>query len=234
MAKRRKQTGTGTHETELAEQTLLADAGEAAAVFLHELGNVLNNILLDTKLLQGDLPDEHHERLGVTCELITETARKMKALADYRQRCRPQAYTVDLASAISDAAVSSGAEPFTKIQLSPGQLLVVGSMADIKRLFRLLLEDALAEKSSDQGCIAIVASHGEKGIEIRLEHDGPVVNDEELRNVFEPYQTGRKAEAAARLAICQNLVRHTGGTINVQSRSKGGRVFQIRLPQASS
>src|SRR4051794_33393240 len=76
----------------LAEETGLADAGEATGVFLHELGNVLNNLLLIARLMQRQLPEEFRSRLGESCRLISEVAGQMQQLAKFRQTRRSPPY----------------------------------------------------------------------------------------------------------------------------------------------
>src|SRR3954451_20260029 len=98
MAKKNPTAAPAATPDLLAEEMAVADAGEAASVFLHELGNVLNNLLLNARLMQRQLPEEFRDRVGESCKLISGVAVQMQHLANFRQTRRTTPYPVDLSA----------------------------------------------------------------------------------------------------------------------------------------
>src|SRR5438105_4901778 len=110
----------------LTEEMALADGGEAASVFLHELGNVLNNLLLNARLMQRQLPEEFRDRVGESCKLIGGVAVQMQHLAKFRQTRRSPPYSVDLSAAARAVADELNVKPGRVTTELGGPALVTG------------------------------------------------------------------------------------------------------------
>lgn len=84
--------------------------------------------------------------------------------------------------------------------------------------------------------VCIVLSRTDRGIEIRVEDDGPGIPDDELRSVFEPFV--RLDPARSRdttgfglgLSIVARAVEMEGGTVQLVNRAEGGLSARVTLP----
>jgi signal transduction histidine kinase len=209
----------------LSEETNLADAGEAAGVFLHELGNVLNNLLLSARLLQRQLPDEFHEQTTESCRLISEVAGQMQQLAKFRQGRRTIPYPVDLHALVRDVIADCGQASRVMTDLASDPAQVLATTADVRRLLRLLVQNALAVSAPDQA-VSVRTLAGPKELQLVVEDNGPTLDAEQLRMMFEPFQYLRSGQSPLDLAICKNLVRRGNGQLEANLRP-GGQGLRI-------
>lgn len=199
---------------ECAEQTALADAGEASAVFLHELGNMLNNILLQAKLMQQEAPANLQPRLAQTCKHIMHSAQNMKHLAQFRQSRRATPYPVDLNAVIIDAVTGSNVRLDLEAELPP----IKGSVADVKRLVKLLIHNA-RQADADTHLVAISTALQDGELTLRVQSDNLRVDEQVLPQLFEPFrQLGGKPDSLE-LAICRELVRRMRGQLSVEQNN---------------
>lgn len=201
---------------ELAEQTALADAGEATGVFLHELGNLLNNLLLSARLLQRQLPEEFQPRLVETCQLITETAGQMQQLAKYRQLQRIEPYPVDLNALATEVATGA-----SNVQLECADSLpkLPATRAEIKRIVRLLI--ANAHRAHDDMVRMHTWSNADH-LGFTIEYGGPIRTAEQMQHYFEPFSNVRGSENNLELAMAKNVVRRLGGQLQAEALPEGG------------
>jgi two-component system, NarL family, sensor histidine kinase EvgS len=94
-----------------------------------------------------------------------------------------------------------------------------------------------------RGSIRITAApgsaRGRRWGDITVADDGPGISPEQLQEIFEPYvrlpgaETDAPDGAGLGLAISRELVRHMGGTLEVESQPGGGSAFTVRLPLAA-
>jgi len=102
-------------------------------------------------------------------------------------------------------------------------------------LFNLLHN---AVKYTDDGLIRVRAQRQGHMAEIRVEDTGIGIAEEDLPNIFQPYEQSRHDARRGRggfglgLGICKQLVELHGGTIRAASRLGEGSVFVFTLPLA--
>lgn len=206
-------------QRELAEQAALADAGEAAGVFLHELGNVLNNILLQARLMQQDAPPELQPRLADTCKNISQTAQHMKYLAQFRQARRIRPYAVDLNETLRGAAAA--------LDLAADLPPILSTLADLKRLLDLLLRNAA---TGDQKPNLTTGSEGDQ-VNLRVRCAGIQVSDDDMPSLFEPFKRIGSVPNGLELAICRELVRRARGQMAAERDEQGRLCYLISWPR---
>src|SRR5688572_14253618 len=132
MPKKNTKTDPGPQQ-HLAEEIALADAGEATGVFLHELGNVLNNLYLSAKLMLRQLPEEYRPRLEDSCKAINAIAGQLRQLNDFRQGRRTLPYLVDL-NALVQQVVAEHKSADIETDLDGSLTPLPGITADLKRI----------------------------------------------------------------------------------------------------
>ncbi len=216
--------------SESEENVVLADGGEAAAVFLHELGNVLNNLLLSNRLMQRQLPEEHASRLTESCRLVSEIAGHMQQLARYRQTQRIAPYPVDVNGLVHQLADEQGESIHLEGDQEPA--LVQATAADLRRLLRLLVQNALAV--SEKKPIRVELQRDAQQVRLSIEDNGPPVRDDQLPLLFEPFQQPlRPGQSQLELAVCRNVVRRQGGQLEA-AKTPGGLRWTVTWPAAKA
>ncbi len=197
----------------LSEETAIADGSEAAGVFLHELGNVLNNLLLSARLMQRQLPDEFRERMTESCQLISAAANQMQQLARFRQSRRIPSYPLDLISLVH---ATIGEFPAQRVQMEPTETsaMVTGTVAEVRRVVRLLLMHALTA-SDERSVVRVWTERGPEHIRLIVEDRGPNLPPGQLPQLFEPFQHLRPGQSLE-LSICKNLMRRMSGQLDAE------------------
>jgi two-component system sensor histidine kinase HydH len=66
---------------------------------------------------------------------------------------------------------------------------------------------------------------------IKVSDTGKGMSREELKNIFEPFYSGKLSGTGLGLAIVNNIIREHSGVINVESVEGSGTTFTIELPQ---
>jgi signal transduction histidine kinase len=67
-------------------------------------------------------------------------------------------------------------------------------------------------------------------IEVRIQDDGPGMNEETLARAFDPFFTTRRQGTGLGLAICQTIVQEHAGRIVLDSAPGRGTVALVDLP----
>jgi signal transduction histidine kinase len=210
-------------EEELQEQTAAADVAEAFGVFLHELGNVLNNVILDLRLLEREIPEAARGRLASVGQLLASVPSQLVApLMRYRHGRRAAARPVDLnrlAGRIAERARRDGAAVHT--DLAPDLPPVAATPGGLGRVLRLLLSNALAVTPAARGPVALRTRREGEGVRLCVEDGGPPVSPEALPQLFEPFLAVRAGQNGLELAVCRSLVRRLQGNLSAVNRPEG-------------
>lgn len=90
--------------------------------------------------------------------------------------------------------------------------------------------DAAAAVRPDPRVVVTVARADDSNVRIIVRDNGPGVTEEMRERLFEPYATSKPTGTGLGLAICQRIVFEHGGEIAYRPATKGGAVFEIRLP----
>lgn len=218
----------------LAEETGLADAAEATGVVLHELGNVLNNILLDTKLLQRKFPEEHRERLAETWRLITTISEQMQELNQFRHSRRGHPYPVNLHEVIQNCVNDlDDGEEIINLHLGHINPVVMATETDVFRVCRLLFKNAVSV-SGKHGFPLVVRTEKETNfIHLIVEISGLGIKEQDLPHLFEPFASIVPEWNPLEMAICKNLLQRGQGQIQAKSTDLGFLQILLCWPNGS-
>jgi signal transduction histidine kinase len=237
------------------EEEKLAALAEFAAAAGHEINNPLAVISGRAQLFLRDEPDPERRRdLAV---VRGQALRIHEMIADLMLFARPPApefEQVDLGPVVDcllrelapDArqrrvALASAVEPGLVVRADPVQVMVA---------LRALGDNALAAIGHD-GRIDVAArrvaystpanrqaghsapnSEAAGWAEITVADDGPGIPAEVRRHLFDPFYSGRSAGRGLGmgLAKCWRIVQLHGGQIDVESQTRAGAAFTLRLP----
>jgi signal transduction histidine kinase len=218
-------------EQEAAELRGQAEVGEAFGVFMHELGNALNNLILDISLLARQAPAgaaERIEQIRRSGFQIAETARQIHA---YRAGRRSPGYPVDLNQVIRQVVQEPDLrDALPKVELGKDLPAVSGAASACKHLVRFLLNHAIAVVDRRPGQVSVRTSEDGAQVVLAIEDHGPAVPAEWLPQLFEPFVTVREGGNSIELAVCQSLAKRLQASIEVAAQAEGGLRWLVRFP----
>lgn len=221
--------GAAAASSECERSAWLSNVSELTSIVTHEFNNMLNGILLHAAVLKQGAGKEIADELEVIRKLGINAATLIKQLQQYNSKRRTPLEPVDVNAIVREtvAGFSSGA-PF-QLELAADLPRVQGNPREIRRLFDLLVQEALAAMAPNGGTITIRTGQESRRVLVRVEDTGPPIADAELPRVFEPFHVVRSGGDEAGLAICHTLARHQQGTLRAENLSPSGVAFIVEL-----
>jgi two-component system heavy metal sensor histidine kinase CusS len=144
----------------------------------------------------------------------------------------------DVFEDVAQELASAARDKTVRLEPELGEVAVRGRAADLQRLLRNLLDNALRH-SPLGGTVRCGATQHGAWVTVRVTDEGPGVGREERARVFEPFFRSPQTRASARegaglgLSIARELARSHGGDIRIED-SAGGAVFAIELQAATA
>jgi PAS domain S-box-containing protein len=237
---------------QLAESQRAEAVGRLAGGIAHDFNNVVGIILGYCELVEMELAADHPARvhlreIGAAGRRAAELTKRLLA---FSRRQPVERRVVDFAGVLADAR--GLLEPILgkSIELELSAPVDVGALlADPSEISQMMVN--LASHARDAmprgGRLALVARAIEideatakarpplvagPGIELRVEDNGPGMDEATLRTCFEPFSAtqGLGVESGLGLWVVKRVVENYGGTIDVESAPGRGTRFLIRLP----
>jgi two-component system NtrC family sensor kinase len=257
----RRMEQADVEKNQLGEQLIrasrLAELGEMAAGFAHEINNPLQIMKSEHALVEmilGELKDKHKldgsEDLGELKDSLDQIsvqiercAQITQAILKFGRQDKPQPREIDLRILIPEIIgmvekkASIHGITLMKDYSEGTPLMIHGDPGQLQQVLLNILNNAID---------AIVAKHGSDGghlsVQTRLEETGKVavvVNDngcgispDNLKKVFSPFFTTKPVGKGTGLglSVCHGIIGNMGGAIEVSSQMGVGTTFVIRLP----
>jgi two-component system NtrC family sensor kinase len=241
---------------QLITASRLAELGEMAAGFAHEINNplqimkaeqtLIDSILSD--LLQagklGNLKDigEVQDSLKQVGQQIERCAEITQAILQFGRQSEPESKDLDLkqfipqvTAMIQKKANVNGiavrqdiATDIPLIHADSGQLQQV-----LLNLYNNAIDAVLAKYASTGGELIIETVRTEKNkVEIRVTDNGIGISKENLGKIFTPFFTTKPVGKGTGLglSVCHGIIDHMGGNMLVASEKGVGTTFTIQLP----
>ncbi len=245
---------------QLIRATRLAELGEMAAGFAHEINNPLQIIkseqaLIDTILEElqdrGDLPDSpdleelrdsvHQITVQIErCSKITQAILKFgRQTEPSRQDIDLQTFVPEVASMVEKKASVNGIAMEIEVESNvPG---VNGDPAHLQQVLVNLLNnaiDAVMERHGTHGgAVFVTAGPAENGkVSISVGDNGCGIHPDDLEKVFRPFFTTKPVGKGTGLglSVCYGIINDMGGTMDVESDVGRGTTFTVFLPAVST
>ena len=251
-----------TEKDELGQQlvraTRLAELGQMAAGFAHEINNPLQIMKSEQTLIEtifsdikerGDLKEsedlkELEDSMAQIKLQIDRCAKITQAILKFGRQSEPVIKDVDLlsfipevTSMISKKASVSGitlreqiAENTPIIHVDPSQLQQV-----LLNLYNNAIDAIVDRHGSQGGELTIEAGPDEDGrVRVSVKDNGVGISPENLKKVFTPFFTTKPVGKGTGLglSVCYGIVDSMGGVMEVESEKGVGTRFVIRLPPA--
>jgi len=222
----------------------LASVGRLAAGVAHEIGNPLSVILGFLEIMQDPgLPDE--ERREYVSRMKGEAERMnriIKNLLTYSRTESGDREAVDMEAVLRGALDVLGPQKVMRaiavdVRSADGLPSVTAGRGRLTQVFVNLILNA-AEAMVGDGRMAITLEHNAERdqVVVRIEDDGPGLDEKIAHLVFEPFVTTKPESQGTGLglSVCLSIVQDMGGTLTARNREEGGACFELRLPAAGA
>ncbi len=228
----------------LSRTERLDAVGQMAGGIAHEMANIFGMIRLgtDTALLTEDpaVMRKHLALIQTACGRGADLTERLLSLT----RDRPQeAEIVDLRELLADfetvARATLPAElPFRAVLPKAGELLVRVVPTDLQAALLNLVfnaRNAIVESDMTGGRIRLVVTKGDQ-VRLAVEDNGPGMPAWILARAAEPFYTTRLARGGTGLglAMVDNFVRRSNGSMSVRSSPGEGTTVALALPAAGA
>jgi len=237
----RKRVQEELKETEqsLAQSSKLAALGEMSAAVSHELNQPLaamKTYLAGAKLLlQRRRPDEALSSFQRIDDLIERMGAITRQLKSYARKGDQAFETFDMRDAVG-AAVDL-MEPQlrqNRVRLTqavpPQPVWVQADRLRLEQVVINLVRNAVdAMKEAEERELEMLLSHGDDAV-LTVRDTGHGIDDPD--QLFEPFYTTKDAGEGTGLglAISSGIVKDFSGRLTARNSSRGGAVFEVRLP----
>jgi len=234
-------------KTQVRQAQQLTNLGTAAAMFAHEVNNLLTPICAYTECA---LTSEDNELMRKALSVTNKSAQVMIAMSsrilEISAAKSKKAEVVGVRAVVEDALASlcrdlskDGIELSVKIEES---LTIQADPLQLQQVFfNLFLNAREAMSKTHSGRLAVSATQrGDKAI-IEVRNTGDPIPEEFLPYLFDLFRTSKPVERGGRqrcgglgLALCRDLIEENNGTIQAVSDAESGTVFTITLPATPS
>ena len=228
-------------QLEMGRVERLAALGRVTGTIAHELGTPLNSVLGYTQLLdQEQLSESARRRLNI---IETQVQRMEGIIQHYLSHTRgsPRRREIAIKDLVGETLLlldpifqQSGVQVTT--DLAEPLPMLWGDDASLQRVLINLLDNAV-NASKEGGKVkvaarAISADAKHPGIQIKITDDGAGIPPELLPKIFDLFVTTKRSGKGTGLglAVCQEIVKAHGGTINIKSEVGTGTSVRIYLP----
>ena len=231
-------------EHRLVTSERLSAMGEMAGEIGHELNNYLMAIggraEMITMALDRGLDEGGLSRTRRSAEIISRQVAEMRALTDgllesaRKESCPSRLDLNELVRGTLDFVRPQNRYDRIRFEaeMAPAELLVWADPQQIRQVMLNLLAnaaDAILEKSPAGGTIRIETLRDRDQVGFRVTDDGPGIDEETRKRIFEPHFTTKEKGHGFGLAVCHRVVANHGGRITVDSRPNEGTSFRVDL-----
>jgi len=215
---------------------------EAVERVIHEIKNPLTPVGLAADTLKNAWARDQQRFASVfpsAIDMIQGAVRDLKELiGEFSRFSRlPVMRTerIDLGALVVETLA-----PYTKappdrvrveLELAKGAPTVEADADQIKRVLLNVINNALEAMAETGGTLRVLTLREPRGVAIRIEDDGPGVED--VERIFEPHYTTKVKGTGLGLAIARQIVEEHGGRIHAESQPGRGTSVHIDLPAAA-
>ena len=241
---------------QLIRASRLAELGEMATGFAHEINNPLQVMKSEQALMQtilSDLQESGDLRPSESLSELIDSIRQIdlqidrcagitQSILKFGRKSEPVFQDVELQSFIPEitnmvtrnASVNGIA---LKVEIAgetppvhgdPGQLQQV-----LLNLYNNAIDAILTRHGPEGGCLEVGAGPEENGdVKIVVKDNGTGISSEDMQKIFTPFFTTKPVGKGTGLglSVCYGIVESMGGKMEVESKMGVGTTFTLTLP----
>lgn len=227
-------------EESLRRADRLKAAGEIASGLAHEVRNPLGGIVGAAEILAKPETD-NQARAEFAAVLTRETKRLDRVITQFLDFARPGSSNegvsnlreeLDFVEKLTAGPRGKKRTVFNAEAVPTGIDVAISADALRQVLLNLTL-NALSAVPSDGGRIVWSAEGDGKHVHLRIEDNGPGIDEGVRDRLFEPFVTSRGGTGLG-LAIVARLMDDVAGSATVERTDSSGTVFRLTFPVAES
>jgi two-component system, NtrC family, sensor kinase len=251
---------TDMEKDRLKEQLIragrLAELGEMAAGFAHEINNPLQIIKSEQALIKMILSELVEKGLINAPEEMAEVEDSVNQIELQVNRCSAITHQIlkfgrkseitpqdidltefipDVTQMISSKASVNGVD--IRLEISDNTPLVHGDAGQLQQVLINLFNnalDAVNERHGVQGGALVISSgpDGNNMVRVSVKDNGCGISTEDQKKIFSPFYTTKPVGKGTGLglSVCYGIIDAMGGSLDVASEKDLGTTFTIRLP----
>jgi len=238
---------TNKLQSELAHMERVVTVSTLTYALAHEINQPLSSIRSYAQAAlrfmdKGNLEDENIRKalLGIVDDNKRATS-VVDHLRNLVKKEGEQIETVNINSLITNVLEIVNSElvlrnSSLKLNLDPGISTVKADPIQIQQVILNLITnalDAMEDHSTENSIITLTTEQSQtEGILITVSDTGSGIPEDELEEIFNPFQSSKSWGLGLGLAICKSIIEAHGGKIWAENKPGDGAFFSIYLPTA--
>lgn len=227
-------------QTKLRETEKVAALGEMVDGIAHEIRNPLTAIGgMARRLYEGETDPQHKEYAQWIIRSVERLERIVLRIDEYKRILTSTLTKGDIDKVIFGAVKDAkefiegeGKDVTIKTNLMPDPPPINMDYGNLKTaMFNVLQNSTESIESKGEIKIETFPSH-DQTMSIRVTDTGSGISEDEIRKVFNPFQSSKFGSAGLGLTIAYRIIQDHGGEIELESRKGEGTTVTIKLHPA--
>jgi signal transduction histidine kinase len=226
-------------EAEISRQERLSELGNLAATVAHEIRNPLNSVSMGLQRLKAEFsPTQDHEEYARFLTLIQGEVQRLNSIVEqFLSLARPltlnpentsvEEFLQELTTFVTGDAQSSNVR--IELKISPGLPPLQADRNYLKQLLLNLILNGF-QAMPGGGTLTLEARAHKNQLQLTVQDEGPGMEPETLKKIFEPYFTTKPNGSGLGLSIARRIAEAHGGALTVESEWQRGSRFHVFLP----
>jgi C4-dicarboxylate-specific signal transduction histidine kinase len=249
IRRKRAEEQTSMIRQELDHISRVSTVGQLGHSLAHEINQPLAAMRVNAEaaktLLEGEPPDLEEVRAALG-DIVADSKRAQEVVACIRDLVKnkpPELNPLELNRVASDSVQMVQVEAASKgaavlLELAEDMPAVYGDHVQLQQVALNLLLNALESVSENSHLSRLVAvKTGEDGdgrIYLCVSDNGPGLDPEVYKRLFEPFFSTKPEGLGLGLSICRSIVAAHGGSLSADPSLEKGATFRISLPAGSA